>query len=421
MDICSKRDLKILTGTMAAAMLFSGCAKQPQQLKFDPDIKAEINLNEVKKTDYDKDLMDQEYRRYCMDILRETLKAEGSDANLMISPASLMMALDMAAAGAKGDTLAQLTDLFAAGQGPLTQQAFAADLMDKLNSSKKVDFSVANSAWSNSLRADYAVNADYIDYIKDTFLAEYNVRTFDDAGKEEINKWIDENTDHMIKEVIDELDPDAIMVLVNAIAFEGKWENGYDDDSVYGGEFLTASGDKQSATFLTGSEEVYFGTEKATGFMKYYEGEEYAFVAILPNDGSVSANEFAIDFTAEDYEAFVASAEYGEVIATMPEFTGDYKCEMKEVLKALGVTNAFDTPDFSGIAGIPGGLGITDVIHRTHIEVDAKGTKAAAASAVMMRDSVEQVQTVLCNRPFMYAIVDAETMDPIFIGTVNEV
>ena len=180
MQVCSKKDLKIMTGVMAASLLLGGCSsvapsKETEPITNDPSIKAEINFRDVEKTDYDQDKMDQEYRRYCFELFSQTLRDHGSDKNVMISPASIMMALDMVAAGAKGESLEQLTNLFAAGQGPLTQQAYAADLMDKINSAKDIEFSCANAVWANGKLLGNMVNKDYVDYIQDTFLSEYTV------------------------------------------------------------------------------------------------------------------------------------------------------------------------------------------------------------------------------------------------------
>ena len=169
MKICSVKDIKIITGVMAASMLLGGCSQaavpsktedsKPQlsDTELTSEIKTEFNLKDVSSTPYDQALMDAEYNRYCFDLLRQTIKDYGKDGNVMISPASVMMALDMVAAGAKGETLKQITDLFAANQGPLSQQAYAAAMMDKINSAKNVDFSCANAVWNNgSLLGDSA-------------------------------------------------------------------------------------------------------------------------------------------------------------------------------------------------------------------------------------------------------------------------
>ena len=430
MRICTKKDIRIITGVMAASLIFSGCSvnlKKDKPLKENPNVKTEINLDKVAETQYDRNLMEKEYRRFSLDLLNQTIKDADGEGNVMVSPASVMMALDMVAAGAKGDTLKQLTDLFAKGQGPLDQQAFAAALMDKINGSKDVDFTCANAVWSNEKSLGDGINTRYVDYIKETFLAEYKAEAFGKDTADEINKWADEHTKHMINKIINDLDPDAAMILVNAICFDGKWENEYEDYQVNTGKFTKADGSTQNVMFLSDETRDYFETDKATGFMKAYKGGEYAFLAILPKDGSISANAFAKDFTAEDYEKFIKSASTEwDVYSKMPEFKSDFELTMNDTLKTLGAGDVFDEnkADLSGIAGEPGDLFVSKVIHKTHIEVDRTGTKAAAVTAVSVETASAEppeFKTVNCDRPFVYAIVDVKTMTPIFIGTVNEV
>ena len=432
MKICSKKDIKILTGIMAASLLLGGCTgKRPSSkpIKNDPSIKAAINFDEVKKTEYDKELMDAEYRRYCFDLLSQTVRDYGGEGNVMISPASIMMALDMVAAGAKEDSLRQLTDLFAKGQGPLSQQAYAASLMDKINNAKDVDFACANAVWNNSILLGDKVNAKYVSYIRETFLAEYTVTDFNNKTCDEINGWIYDHTDKKIKNMIEDLDRDTVMVLVNAITFDGKWEEPYEKDNVKDGDFTAANGKVQKATFLNDTSYIYFETDKATGFTKNYKGGEYAFLAILPKDASVSANEFAKSFTSKDYEDFISSrtTEY-TVYSKMPEFKSDFKLLMNDTIKNLGAGDIFmpGTADFSGISGAKGDIYVSMVLHQTHIEVDAQGTKASAATVVSMtKNAVEgdfsNDRYVICDRPYVYAIVDTKTMAPVFVGTVNKV
>ena len=430
MRICTKKDIRIITGVMAASLIFSGCSvnlKKDKPLKENPNVKTEINLDKVAETQYDRNLMEKEYRRFSLDLLNQTIKDADGEGNVMVSPASVMMALDMVAAGAKGDTLKQLTDLFAKGQGPLDQQAFAAALMDKINGSKDVDFTCANAVWNNEKLLGDGINTRYVDYIKETFLAEYKAEAFGKDTADEINKWADEHTKHMISEIVKDIDPYTAMILVNAICFDGKWETEYEDYQVKTGKFTKADGSTQNVMFLSDETRDYFETDKATGFMKAYKGGEYAFLAILPKDGSISANAFAKDFTAEDYEKFIKSASTEwDVYSKMPEFKSDFELTMNDTLKTLGAGDVFDEnkADLSGIAGEPGDLFVSKVIHKTHIEVDRTGTKAAAVTAVSVETASAEppeFKTVNCDRPFVYAIVDVKTMTPIFIGTVNEV
>ena len=112
----------------------------------------------------------------------------------------------------------------------------------------------------------------------------------------------------------------------------------------------------------------------------------------------------------------------------IPEFESDFEMEMGNTLANLGVGDIMDgdTADLSGIAGAPGDLFVSKVLHKTHIEVDAEGTRAAAVTAVLVDGNCaepiqQEFRSVECDRPFAYAIVDMSTMTPIFIGTVNAI
>ncbi|MBR3701206.1 MAG: serpin family protein [Clostridiales bacterium] len=435
MEICSKKGIKVITGIMAATLLLGGCTvntnntEDTKPKRTDkPKVKTEINLSKVPETKYDKETMDKLYRSYCFDLFSQTVKDDGGDGNLMISPASVMIALDMVAAGSKNESLKQLTDLFAAGQGPLTQQAYAAKLMDTINSAQNVEFSCANAVWSNKKLLGDKVNSEYIDYIQKTFDAEYNLSNFDKKTVEEINDWVDKKTNHMIDEIINKLDDATVMVLVNAIAFEGKWQKAYKETQVNDGEFNGVGG-TQTVSFLYCNESTYFETEKATGFLKNYAGGDYAFLAILPTDDKISANEFAKNFTAEDYEKFIKSATYDYKVQTvLPEFKYDYDVTLNNTIENMGCKSIFypQSADLSGIVGNQGDIYVSEIIHKTHIEVTREGTKAAAATAVSNQVGAampeeQEFRFVECDRPFVYAIVDTNTMAPVFIGTVNEI
>lgn len=419
---------KAMAAALLASMLFTGCAQKQASapVKNDTDVKTEINLNEVASKSFNEDKMNAEYSRYSFDLMAQVAAKVKKNCNIMISPASIMMALDMCAAGAKGETLKQLTDLFAKDEDPLEQQAFAADLMKKINNAGKVEFACANAIWTNESIMGNNMNSEYRNYIRKTFDAEFRSVKFGPVTHEEINKWVEDKTNHMIKDVVPELDPATVMVLVNAIRFEAKWANPYKDSDISNLVFHGVDGDK-TTPMLSSKEKDYFQTAKATGFIKYYEDNDYAFLAILPADEKANANEFIKTFTYNDYKKFVNSRKSVSVHAIMPEFKSDFEQVMNDELKGLGATDAFNPnkADFTGIANsVNGRIFISQVIHKTHIEVDRKGTKAAAATVIITKYNgavTGRFETVICDRPFVYAIVNVKTMNPVFIGTVNNV
>lgn len=426
---------KLAAMMIASMMVLSGCSKvtsdEEDQLPTDPDLfNTSIDYDELTRCSYSEDDFSTDYNDYSFRLMAQVLSAEDSNRNVMVSPASIMFAMDLAAAGSNGDTLSQITNLFSNGSDPLEQQAFAADMMNRINSSEGVSFNCANAVWTNQLRMSSGLNPEYQEYIEDNFDSEAIAEEFDAGTVDEINSWISDHTSGMIDHVLDQLRPRTIAVLVNAIAFEGDWEESYEDWQVSEMTFTTSAGDEIDVDMLCDGSEYYYENDVATGFIKAYAGGEYALLVMLPIDESISANEFLADFTVDDYNSFIASrtSEY-DVYTRIPEFDYDYDTSLVEVLISLGVTDAFDEDlaDFTGIGVADSGnnIFISQVLHNTHIELDREGTRAAAATVVVMEDAaampgeINEARYVYCDRPFAYAIVDTSTMNPIFLGTYN--
>lgn len=427
---------KATAAVLSLGLLLSGCVsdnsgskrnKEDSDSK-DADFVTSVDYEDIETVSFDQDSMSNEYNSYSFELMSQVLSRESNDTNVMVSPASVMFALDMCSAGANGDTLDQIINLFADGADAPAQHAFAAAMMERINSSQDIEFSCANAVWVNSARMSSGLNPDYEDYIEDYFDAEITAEDFDSNTVNEINEWVDDNTDGMIDRVLDELEQQTVSVLVNAIAFDGNWLDPYEEDQVRREDFTTSSGDVITVDMLNGTEELYYETDRATGFLKYYDGWQYALIVMLPVDESLSANEFLAGFTGDDFSEFINSGTYEyDVYTKIPEFDYDFDTNLNAVLSDLGVTDAFDEDlaDFRGI-GLPdsgGNIFIGKVIHKTHIELDRSGTRAAAATAVVMYDAAceapAQFREVYCDRPFAYAIVDTESMNPIFIGTYN--
>jgi len=418
---------KIISLLLLISLCASGCTvvhedSEPSKTEtYTPD----IVYTSVKGTDYDAEMGVSAYDNFAFSLLSQIASSE-ADKNIMISPASVMFALDLAAAGACGDNLAQITSVLGGDMTAEEQQAFAGALMDKINSSETIDFSAANAIWNNADLVGDAINPEYVEYVQDMFDAQITTESFSSSTVDSINSWVRENTNGMIDQIISELSPDAAMVLINAIAFEAQWAEQYEEWQIESGEFNSVT-NAESADYLNGFETAYFESDKAIGFLKNYEGGEYTFVVMLPKDESISANEFVSDFTADDWQEFTDSLTYEyDVTTKLPKFNYDYDTKLNGALQALGIVEAFDKDaDFSGMADAES-LYIDTILHKTHIELDENGTKAAAVTAVIMESATamieeREIKEVICDRPFAYAIVDSANWTPIFIGTVNSV
>ena len=242
---------------------------------------------------------------------------------------------------------------------------------------------------------------------------------------------MDDKTDGMIDEIIREFPDDAFIYLINAMAFEGKWAEDYEEYQINEeGIFHNRDGIEETAKMLSSTESCYMESDVATGFMKYYEGEQFAFLAILPKDEEILLEDFLADFDGEAYRTFYESMSQEDVITLTPAFTFAYDNELSNLLRSLGMTDAFseDLADFGSIAEADGfRFWISRVLHKTFIELDESGTRAAAVTAIEMKNDAcaivdfEEPKQVILDRPFIFAIVDTETGQPVFMGTVNSV
>jgi len=172
------------------------------------------------------------------------------------------------------------------------------------------------------------------------------------------------------------------------------------------------------------SEHQYLDDGSATGFLKYYADRKYAFAALLPNEG-VSVTDYVASLTGEGLMSTLQTAQDVEVKTSIPKFESEYSIEMSDILKAMGITDAFDLSkaDFAALGqSADGNIFISRVLHKTYIAVDEKGTKAGAATvaeaAAGSAAPLDDPKTVYLDRPFVYMLIDCETNLPIFIGTV---
>ncbi len=422
---------KYVVSAMIAALMIgaAGCGENAsasgntEVLAQGIDPAAEDRLrDEIDKSleDYDVEEMREGYLDYSMRLFAGSV-TEGT--NSMISPVSMMIALDMAAVGARGETQTQITDLFCEGASQEQVEHFCRDLLDRYESSQDVELHLANSIWIRDTIAD-GINEDFLVRTDHIFDAEAAVAPFDQTTVDAINQWCDDNTDGMIDHLLDEIEADTELILLNATALDAPWAEPYEDSQVTEETFTNTDGDTEEVNMLNSTEDIYFETEDAVGFMKLYEGYEYAFLVILPEE-SMTVDHYVHSLTGEKYLEFWNSrtAEY-EVETKMPEFTYEYELKMNDVLSDMGMVQAFDEKyaDFTGITGEPE-LYINTVLHKTFIEVGQYRTQAAAVTEVILdRKSVEiplERKQVYLDRPFVYAIVEVDTGMPLFIGTLQ--
>lgn len=379
----------------------------------------EVQSVEVKVPD---DIFRKAMLSFSVKLTETVAKDAEQGENVLLSPLSVLTAMTMTANGAAGDTLKEMEKVLGGGLSVQDLNAYLAAYYHSLAKSETITLKSANAIW---------INNDWEKEIKTSFL-QTNVNyfnpairraAFDSATLRDINEWVSMKTNKMIPKVLDDLDKDAIMVLLNALCFEAKWNDPFKSTNVREATFTTEAGEKQNIEMMYTQETDYLYKEGLySGFMKSYVGSRYAFVALLPQNGT-SISDFLGMLSAETLAGLNETKSMEPIEIGLPRFSYDFSRDLIPYLKAMGLTSPFGpAADFSAMTGDPGEISIGYVIHKTHIDVDSDGTKAAAVTAVIPTKAAAMPAPslkVFLDRPFVYMLWDTETGLPLFIGVVN--
>lgn len=348
------------------------------------------------------------------------------DENTIVSPQSLYFALGMTINGANGDTQQELINTLCKGSD---LQEFNDNISALINQTDTKTCNIANSIWLRDVQ-DLSLNNEFKKSSEQYFKSEIYTKKFDGKFVDTVNKWVSKNTDGMIDTILNEVpSEDTMMYLINAICFDAKWNDKYDDIQINeNGKFTNSKGDIQDVVMLNSTEDTYLCDEQSTGFLKYYLGGKYAFMGILPNE-DVSINDYMESLTGDSFINLYRSKisrNSVSVNVTIPEFKYTSEYLLNDTLKDMGISSAFDefSADFSNmIDSNTYKLYMGKVIQKAYIQVDRNGTKASAITSISMNDATAMLETyqVYLDRPFIYAIMDTDTELPIFMGVVNDI
>lgn len=409
--------------SLAACILpFSGCGKTVGKVH-NKGVKsgAVRDLTEgISKNESASKAPDDEFKAAASSFAAELFKYNYSNGKTtLVSPLSVLTALALVQNGAEGETLVQLERAL----GGLDRDAlnkYMRAYCDFLSAGDELK--IANSVWTDSsVEAKQAFLQKAVDsYSAQIFSAPLSSKKTVNS----INSWVKKNTDGMIPKIIENADRDAVMMLINAVAFEAKWETPYTNDDIEKLEFNSYSGKSKKTEFMCSTESVYLSDSDAVGFMKPYKNGRFAFAALLPNE-DVNIDDYIASLSGEKLMKIFSSAKKNEEVdVKMPKFKAEYSTQLIDTLKKMGIEDAFDrkSADFSSLIDKNDGAYIGTVMHKTFIEVDQEGTRAAAATlAGISKMSMPAINPVCLNRPFVYMIVDTETNLPLFIGVQTEI
>jgi serpin B len=338
------------------------------------------------------------------------LITEDSGQNVFISPLSILLALAMTYNGAVGDTNLAMADAmeFSGMDMEELNQGFSDLMVSILNGDPEVRINIANSIWS---KLGFDPEEDFIEINKKYYSSEVKELDFSDPGAiDTINGWIEDATEEKIKDMLKEIPPDVVMYLINAIYFKGDWTYPFDEESTFDEDFNLEDGSKKPVPMMHLMEHFDY---------PYGEEEKFSMYIVLPDEG-VNIDSILEGFDGDGWNELKNGMSNMEVRVAMPKYKMEYGVKLlNDVLTDLGMGIAFSPQaDFSNINP---NLFISRVMHKAVIEVNEKGSEAAAATVVEVAESampVEEIIEFIVDRPFFFIIGDDRSGAVLFMGKV---
>lgn len=352
-----------------------------------------------------------------------------ADENIFYSPYSIASALSMLDVGAGGTTKNEL------------ENALGITDLDKWNDEMKAYLSkdwsqntfvnTANSVWMNKGTTWAAnINSDFLTPAKDYYSGEIYEADFDgqaDKVVQNVNNWVSDNTNKMIPEILKEIPGGTVMMLINAVYFEGKWDTPFTEDKTFQSSFYGT--DKESVVdmmHLYGEHFAYMDNGEIKGITLPYDGDNVVIKVFMPTTDDGDINKLFDKLSNEEKQKLIDSLDDASNVEIdtlqLPKFTDEQSIDgLDDILKNMGIQSAYsESADFSKIAD---GIAVSSVNHKAKVIVDENGTKAAAETDIMIKETAmmpsEETYNFIVDKPFVYVIEDQSTGMILFMGRVN--
>jgi serpin B len=365
---------------------------------------------------------------FALDLYQQLRPGSG---NLFYSPFSISEALAMTYAGARGETAAQMAAAlhFTLPAARLHPAFDAIDLAlasrgqgSEGQGSGPFRLTIAGALWGQT---GYAFSSPFLDVLARDYGAGVHVVDFEHApgtSRRIINDWVADRTAGEIPDLLpaDAIKPQTRLVLTNAVYFSAAWAIPFDATATAPAAFTRADGSVVQVPTMATNRELSYGAGSDYAAVELpYDGQQLAMDLVVPTQGALDA--FEASLTPARLASILGGLRSSYVVLTMPRFKVDSSFDLGGELGALGMTDAFSTrADFSGIAAA-GGLSITSVVHEALLDVNEAGTKAAAATGVVVGTlSLPQPATLHVDHPFLLLIRDLGTGSIVFLGRVDD-
>ena len=377
-------------------------------------------LEDGKGWDREDDNSYKALQSFSQKLLLENMDKE----NPLLSPVSAYLALGMVGMGAEGETLQEFQNMLGGNMPAVSRR-----VMERYPQEQEgMTLTIANSAWVDQ---QLAPDGQWIADMEGIFKGEgYRGVLSSREIMEQINSWCNENTRGLIPQMLDEpLDADARLALLDAIYFKGDWLVPFEATDTMQRPFTREDGtEKQVDTMsMWATNQRYLHSALGEGVLLPYQGGDFAYVAILPNE-ETEVRELYRQLTPEALTELLASENRELCNLRLPKYEVSFDQMLNDSLQAMGLVRAFDgeLADFSGLGKTEQGypLYISLVQQKAVFRLDEKGTEAAAVTMVVMDECEALIEPepreLYFDRPFVYMILDLENQVPLFVGIMDD-
>ena len=361
--------------------------------------------------------------QFAFDLFHHIASGE-KNANVFFSPVSISTALAMAYAGSQGETRKQMAQvLHFAGSQQEVAGGFHS-LMQSLRApaNHAYQLSVANALWAQK---DTRFTAEFTSLMSTYFAGEFNTVNFADSEQSlaTINHWVAEKTAGKIPQLLQPGDIMALtrLVLTNAVYFKGDWTTPFLETATKPEAFTCGDGANQQVPMMHRTGQFNYAQAGELQVLELpYKGNQLSMIVLLPRAGATAQWP---EFTAEKLQQLRAQMKSTRVDLSLPRFKVEARLSLARTLSAMGMPEAFTAreADFSGITG-KNDWYISAVIHDAVIDVNEKGTEAAAATGAVMSFAAMMPQKPVIFRadhPFVYLIVHKPSGAILFLGRLS--
>lgn len=404
--------IHLLPGLLLLVILISSCGKHLVKPDFNKGINLDLNAAEQQNAAADN--------AFTFNLFRTIQATNTNNVNLFTSPLSVSIALGMTSNGAKGATREAIDKTL--GFSGFTQDEVNGYFNKLITELPKVDpnttLNIANSIW---YKQGFTVLPDFQKTDSNYFHAKIEALDFSNpSSASTINSWVNDQTHGKIATIVDQISPDDVMYLINAIYFKSVWATKFDQGQTHNQAFYLPDNSAVQASFMQSKVKynLYNGSD-ATVVELPYINNKFSMVIISPKSNTTLSSLVA-NLDTVTWHKWTKGLQQIDGDVIMPKFKFSYNILLNNALIQLGMGNAFSSAaDFTGI-NPSGGLCITKVQHKAFVAVDETGTKAAAVTSVSMGvTAMEPPPTVTIDHPFLFVIREMKTGLILFAGTMN--